>query len=794
MPIAKYRIDIEVAGQQYQGSPVMEIYADGRKIASEAVTGKFVWWDDPANAWQTFSYDLDAPSLGRIEVRFVNDLAGIDGDRNLFISKVSVNDVVVGGMRELWSDGSRSFDASTVPPLGSAPPTDPQQPVPAPVEVTPTNPALGLWVGPNEQYKTLAEAVAASKAGDTILLRAGTYENDWINVDHALRIVGVDGKAHLKSTDQIDNGKAIIVARADLQIENLEFSGASVSDGNGAGIRYEAGQLVVRNSVFRDNENGVLAASNKTGTITIEGSSFLRNGAGDGYTHGIYVNEIARLTVRDSVFEGNRIGHSIKSRALDTLVEDNSIKDGPFGSTSYGVDISNGGTAVIRNNEFHKGVSADNSAFIGFAMEGSRPTDSLLVEGNVFRSDFEGTTAVFSGSSSTVRLVGNDWNDPEITRISNGAHAVEAGPTPNPGSNPGPGTDPVPGPIEEPSTSTIVLRVASDHYLGAAQFKVTVDGQVVDQVFTATADHRAGQWGEVTLTGDFGADGPSQVEVTFLNDKYAGTSAKDRNLWVDRITVDGRTYEGESALKSRAGQAMDSSEMLGQTGTKLLFDLTSVTRPVPGFKAVADWASGGAVARTFTGTSRDDVMKGTDGNDRLNGGTGADTMTGGKGDDTYRVERATDRIVEKAAQGIDTAEVQTTAYTLPEHVENLVIVTSAGARVVGNALDNVIRGGSGADRIEGGAGADLLSGGAGADRFVIKDAAHGGDVILDFERGKDTLDLTGAIKGRAGAWIDLVQVERGTAVVMRSGHDDLGLALLEGVDAQDLSVSAGLVV
>src|SRR4051812_15591194 len=45
-----------------------------------------------------------------------------------------------------------------------------------------------LWVGPNEAYKTLGQAVAAARAGDQIFIRAGTYRNDYAEIRAPLTI------------------------------------------------------------------------------------------------------------------------------------------------------------------------------------------------------------------------------------------------------------------------------------------------------------------------------------------------------------------------------------------------------------------------------------------------------------------------------------------------------------------------------------------------------------------------------------------------------------------------------
>jgi Ca2+-binding RTX toxin-like protein len=67
-------------------------------------------------------------------------------------------------------------------------------------------------------------------------------------------------------------------------------------------------------------------------------------------------------------------------------------------------------------------------------------------------------------------------------------------------------------------------------------------------------------------------------------------------------------------------------------------------------------------------------------------------------------------------------------------------------KLTGNAAKNILTGGDGNDVIDGGAGADTLIGGSGSDVFVFKTLSAstpaGYDVIIDFESGLDTIDIS----------------------------------------------------
>lgn len=67
----------------------------------------------------------------------------------------------------------------------------------------------------------------------------------------------------------------------------------------------------------------------------------------------------------------------------------------------------------------------------------------------------------------------------------------------------------------------------------------------------------------------------------------------------------------------------------------------------------------------------------------------------------------------------------------------------------GGGNDSVV-GSASADRLEGGPGSDTLTGGAGADLFPFRQAAHFGDVLVDFTPGTDRIDLSSTILDFAG--------------------------------------------
>jgi hypothetical protein len=273
-----------------------------------------------------------------------------------------------------------------------------------------------LCVGPEHIYKRPSEAAADARDGQTINIAEGEYVGDaatWRANNLTIRAAG--GRARLKADGAAAEGKGIWVIKGkNTTIENIEFSGARVSDGNGAGIRLEGVNLTVRNCYFHDNQNGILSGNrNPASSVVIEHSEFDRNGSGDGSTHNIYVGTIASFTLTHSYVHHAKVGHNVKSRAAKNYIQYNLIMDGADGKSSYAVDLPNGGDAYIIGNVIQKGPLAENDTLISYGAESkegkTHPNNRLFVINNTLVNErHEGGRFVFAQKfAQTVKLVNN---------------------------------------------------------------------------------------------------------------------------------------------------------------------------------------------------------------------------------------------------------------------------------------------------------------------------------------------------------------------------------------------------
>ena len=246
-----------------------------------------------------------------------------------------------------------------------------------------------IEVGPTRALATPSAAAEIVRDGDVIRIDAGEYRDCAIWRANDLTLEGVGGPARMQGVTCANQAIWLILGSR-ITVRRIGFVGARALAGNGAGIKFMGTTLAVEDSEFRDNENGVLARGEGEGTIRIARSTFIGNGSClKNCAHGIYIGPVAKLTVADSLFRAQSIGHHIKSRALLTEIEGNRIEDGPEGTASYAIDLPNAGTAFILRNRIEKGPKADNfSAAIAIGAEGvTNPGSGVYIAGNNFRND-----------------------------------------------------------------------------------------------------------------------------------------------------------------------------------------------------------------------------------------------------------------------------------------------------------------------------------------------------------------------------------------------------------------------
>jgi len=265
-------------------------------------------------------------------------------------------------------------------------------------------------VGPGKTFAKPCAAFAAAVDGDIVEIDAtGNYDGDVCAfAKNNLTIRGKGGRAKIDAAGKSAGGKAIwVIQGADNVVEDIELSGCTVPDKNGAGIRQEGRSVTLRRVYLHDNENGILTGANPDSVIVIEDSELARNGAGDGYSHNMYIGEVKSFTLRGSYSHHAKIGHLVKSRALVNLILYNRLTD-ETGTASYEIDLPQGGRSFVIGNVLQQSTTTDNPAFISFARESKRNPGTALfaVNNTFFNARSSGTfvaAAADTGASVTLR-------------------------------------------------------------------------------------------------------------------------------------------------------------------------------------------------------------------------------------------------------------------------------------------------------------------------------------------------------------------------------------------------------
>jgi hypothetical protein len=228
---------------------------------------------------------------------------------------------------------------------------------------------------------TLREALLYVRDGQTITLEPGLYLRD-NGIVRANRVTikstgGAAARAVMVSQGRVAENKAILVTKGnDITIDGLAFEGARSISGNGAGIRHEGGDLTVRNALFDRNEMGLLSGAHPSAQIFIENTEFRYSERGQPIdeskrrnpAHNIYVGNAAKLSLRGVWSHGAQLGHTLKSRARDNLIEASyfSSRDG---TASYEAEFPSGGLVHFIGNIVEQGVDSDNTTLFSFGAE-----------------------------------------------------------------------------------------------------------------------------------------------------------------------------------------------------------------------------------------------------------------------------------------------------------------------------------------------------------------------------------------------------------------------------------------
>ncbi len=486
----------------------------------------------------------------------------------------------------------------------------------------------------------------------------------------------------------------------------LDFgSGAAAFDGVNTTISY--GSL---------NSHGALR-------VSLLGNDLLDGGAGadtmlGGFGNDVYLVDDARDTVIEAADAGHDIVRASVSHVLSAHVEDleltgaaaidatgNALRNTLRGNAAAnhldggaGADMMVGGSGddiyVVDDagdiayevvNGGNDTVCSSVSYSLRAEVENLVLTGSAAIDGtgNLQANQLRGNAAnnTLAGGEGDDSLIGGEGNDKLLG---------------------GKGNDLLFGDGEDESGAPLTVHTLVIHARGSVcegvwpTMEIWVAGVKLQSFVVAS-----GGFQPYTVTAPLGME-TREVDIVFTNDAYRPDLGQDRNLYVDRVEVNGRSISARSA-----GAVIDFG------------------RGAAAFDGLNTMRSGGTLR------SLGALRVGLLGGDLLDGGAGIDTMAGGFGNDIYVVDHPDDAIIEDVNAGHDIVRASA-SYVLGANLEDLELTGSAAINATGNAGQNTLRGNAGANRLDGGAGADMLVGGSGDDTYVVDDA---GDIVYEVANG-----------------------------------------------------------
>ncbi|KQW78756.1 peroxidase family protein [Brevundimonas sp. Root1279] len=298
------------------------------------------------------------------------------------------------------------------------------------------------------------------------------------------------------------------------------------------------------------------------------------------------------------------------------------------------------------------------------------------------------------------------------------------------------------------AANTMIGGLGDDHYVvSASDTIVELAGEGIDSIETTlnTYTQRANVENlSFAGAGNFTGSGNALANIITGSggtDTLYGAGGND--TLVGAGGVDTVTYAAAAGSVNANLTAMRAS-VDGDGGADTFVGVENLTG-----SAFADLLVGNADVNVLNGGLARDTLLGFGGNDVLHGGSGvSNQLQGGLGDDLYVLTAAGDTIVELAGDGVDSVQSLSSYHVLAANVENVTYTGVGNFTGIGNAIDNVIIGGVGADTLTGGGGNDALTGGAGNDLAVMSGlqasytvvAVAGGYQITDSVIGRDGVD------------------------------------------------------
>ncbi len=274
-----------------------------------------------------------------------------------------------------------------------------------------------LKVGKNENFKTIKEAVAAAKSGDSIFVYAGVYKEGNINITKPLSLIGIgrpvlDGEMKyeilsFRANNILLNGFKIINSGED-EIVNI-----------GAIRLYDSQYSTIINNIFDNNYFGIYIQRGFRCLIQNNKITSHRSKSQEGVGNGIHAWVSEEIWIKNNYIEGQKDGIYLEKVTKSYIYHNYSVKNLRYGLhfmfaddnvyVNNTFDNNNAGVAVMYSNNI--GMTGNN--YLNNWGDGNyglllKDIGFSKIKNNRFHSN---TVAIFLDGATKIDFYKNDFEN-----------------------------------------------------------------------------------------------------------------------------------------------------------------------------------------------------------------------------------------------------------------------------------------------------------------------------------------------------------------------------------------------
>jgi parallel beta-helix repeat protein len=196
-----------------------------------------------------------------------------------------------------------------------------------------------------DDFSTIQEAINNSSAGDTIMVRSGTY-NEALGINKPISLIGQNPQDTIITTNQQDSyyytplDSAIIITASDVVI-----SGFTVQVNANVIWIYEGNAKISNNIIQCLSSRCVAVGVGGSGNSLISSNTI----SGCGGT-GVTVGNTGNTIVSNNLISGFSVG--VDSGAVDCSITNNTISDNSIGLNTYGSPTAFSYNNIIGNSQY----------------------------------------------------------------------------------------------------------------------------------------------------------------------------------------------------------------------------------------------------------------------------------------------------------------------------------------------------------------------------------------------------------------------------------------------------------